>query len=113
MLIADVLGLYSPLPDGSLDGSREISQRGHSLLGVVWEACRPLLSLASAATLAAVKISPTVSLTDQIEEQIVLIALLKSHPVTRNTPKARTGLLSTTLVGKSQGSIGVRRSDFW
>lgn len=80
---------------------------------MVWGACRPLLLLASAATLAVVKISPTVNLIDQVEEQIVLIALLKSHPVTRNTPKARTGLLSTTLVGKSRGSVGVRRSDFW
>ena len=81
--------------------------------GVVWGACRPLLLLASAATLAVVKVSPTVNLIDQVEEQIVLIALLKSHPVTRNTPKARSGLLSTTLVGKSWGSVGVRRSDFW
>lgn len=79
--------------------------------GEVWGACRPLLLLPSAATLAVVKILPTVSLTDQVEEQIVLIALLKSHPVTRNTPKARTGLLSTTLVGRSRGSVGVRRSD--
>ncbi|KAI4547338.1 hypothetical protein MG293_003893 [Ovis ammon polii] len=47
-----------------------------------------------------------------VEEQIVLTALLKSHPVTRNTLKARTGLLSTTQVGKSRGSIGIR-SDFW
>lgn len=66
------------------------------------------MSLAAAAILAGLLISPTLNLADQLERQNVFITLLKSHAVPRNVPRASTGPLFSIPLGKSRGAIAIR-----
>lgn len=108
-----------PLPPGTPTGYQPMvgrSQKCCWLCRALWDICKPLTSLTAVATWLPIRISLTLNLADQRERQIVLIALLKSHPVSRNIPKSKTGLFSSTLfsstlLGKSWGHIVARRSD--
>lgn len=87
-------------PRDAADSPWEASPRGPLLCRAVWGVCKLLELLAVAAILAAHMISPALNLVDQAGRWSVLMALLKSHPVPKNCPKARTGLHPPILLGK-------------